>query len=502
MRGAAEEMPLRSLLGKTLDSKSPMRLNVLKLPTLLLAVALVLAPGMIVGPWIGHDGAARAADAEPACPANQVAGPPEADAPRANPSPVSRHELANILCTPAFHDLPFDIKDIKIEKGDTFKERLIKSGLSPEIAAQIIKLAKPYFNFGRIKANQKFKLWLNANNEFERIVYPINEVDRLVISKDFKVTRERLELGNLQSLLMKAMPTPAWTDSTKGYNYYRGAIVNNFLDSAKDAGMSREQAIVMTKIFGHAVFNRLHPGDRFSIVTEMGESPLEEGKIVAAMIEVKGKPQYMFLYEEKDKSGYYNHLGQIVEKRKFITPIRYKRISSIFTYRRFHPILGSYRPHLGVDFAASSGTPIVASADGVVQTMGYNGGFGNSVTLKHLASDFSSMYNHLSGYAKGIKKGGKIKQGQVIGYCGSTGLSTGPHLDYRVFKADKAVDPLKVTSLGGLPLRDIKKFEEFKKLMKAELGRDLPYGPPKPYFNPNKAKTKTAVPENTEQLEY
>ena len=132
-------------------------------------------------------------------------------------------------------------------------------------------------------------------------------------------------------------------------------------------------------------------------------------------------------------------------------PLKYRRISSRFTYRRRHPILRTVRPHLGVDFAAPSGTIVRAAADGTVIFRGRNGGFGNFIKLRH-ANDYETWYGHLKGYAKGIVRGRKVKQGQVIGYVGTTGLSTGPHLDYRMKHRGTMVNPLTQKFLPGKPL--------------------------------------------------
>ena len=134
-------------------------------------------------------------------------------------------------------------------------------------------------------------------------------------------------------------------------------------------------------------------------------------------------------------------------------PLNYKRISSHFTYARKHPIYKTVRPHTGVDYAAPMGTPVVAIGDGVVQFKAYKGGGGNTIKIKH-NSTYTTAYLHLSGYAKGLAVGQRVKQGQVIGYVGSTGSSTGPHLDFRVWKNGAPVDPLKLESPPAIPIPD------------------------------------------------
>ena len=156
------------------------------------------------------------------------------------------------------------------------------------------------------------------------------------------------------------------------------------------------------------------------------------------------------------------------------SPISFRnyRISSRFTYGRMHPILKIRRPHLGIDYAAPSGTPVQAVADGTVRFAGKKGGYGNYIEIRH-ANSYTTMYGHLKGFAKGIKAGKKVKQGQTIGYVGSTGLSTGPHLDFRVKEKNKFVDFLKMknrnSAVRDVPKEQRKEFEELKVLYLKEL---------------------------------
>jgi murein DD-endopeptidase MepM/ murein hydrolase activator NlpD len=154
-------------------------------------------------------------------------------------------------------------------------------------------------------------------------------------------------------------------------------------------------------------------------------------------------------------------------------PLKYSRISSRFTYRRLHPVHRVYRAHTGVDYAAPSGTPVMAVADGVVVFKGWGGGGGNTLKIKH-AGNLQSGYLHLRGYAKGIKQGSRVSQGDVIGYVGSTGTSTGPHLDFRLWRNGTPIDPLKVPSEPSEPIKkeNIEPFEYVRERIMAELRGD------------------------------
>jgi murein DD-endopeptidase MepM/ murein hydrolase activator NlpD len=386
---------------------------------------------------------------------------------------------------PRFSDPPIHVCEHTISKNDSLSQKLQSDGVPYSLILQWVDISKDMYDFSRVRPGQSYCLWKTKDDDFVRLSYQINSREELVIAKKsngYNVSRQYVDPG-LDGERDGSYPWPEWTDDEKGYNYYRGSIKNNFYSSAIKSGMTPAQAMIMIKIFSDVNFSRdLQAGDNFSVVTEMGENPYEEGPIVGAMLEVNGKPHYMYRYSEKDSSGYYNEKGKSLKKSTFICPIRYKRISSLFTYRRYHPILHTYRPHLGVDFAAPTGTSIWASADGVVERIGYRGGFGHSVTIRH-QNGVKSMYNHLSRYKKGLKKGQKVKQGHTIAYCGSTGMSTGPHLDYRVFKEGKAVNPLKITSLGGTPVKDTKSFDAFRKKMDYELKAEVPLGPPLAYFH-------------------
>jgi murein DD-endopeptidase MepM/ murein hydrolase activator NlpD len=150
-------------------------------------------------------------------------------------------------------------------------------------------------------------------------------------------------------------------------------------------------------------------------------------------------------------SGYYTPTGESLRRAFLKSPLEFTRISSTFSFGRRHPILGGVRPHLAVDYAAPQGTPVWSVADGVVEAAGWSGGNGNMVIVRHRAN-FKTMYNHLSGFGKGIRAGAPVRQRQVVGYVGMTGLATGPHLDYRIIKDGQFVNPLKQTFLPGKPI--------------------------------------------------
>ena len=202
----------------------------------------------------------------------------------------------------------------------------------------------------------------------------------------------------------------------------------------------------------------------------------EYGKVLAASYRSGNRELMAFYFEDADGYGdYYTPDGSSVRRTFLRAPVKYRRISSRYTKRRFHPILKRVRPHEGIDYAAPTGTPVWSVADGTVIYRGWNGGFGRLVKIRH-NNGYVSFYGHLSRYGAGLKVGAKVSQRQVIGYVGSTGLSTGPHLDYRLKIAGHFVDPLRVRfpKGTGVPVTARDRFAELKQLRMAELRRDPP----------------------------
>ncbi len=239
--------------------------------------------------------------------------------------------------------------------------------------------------------------------------------------------------------------------------FIKGVIEDNLFDSIIRCGEKCELAIQFAEIFAWDVdfVHDIRKGDTFKIIFEkryLDGKFVGYGKILAAQIKVKGKDYDAYWFESNNGTkGYYNSKGIPVEKYFLRAPLKYTYISSRYSYRRFHPILKVYRPHLGVDFAAPYGTPIKSVADGIVIRKGYDREGGNFVKIRH-KNGYITIYNHMSRFAKGLRVGKKVRQGEVIGYVGTTGLATGPHLDFRVKKNGRFINPLKLPSIPKKPL--------------------------------------------------
>lgn len=251
--------------------------------------------------------------------------------------------------------------------------------------------------------------------------------------------------------------------------YVEGKVKVNFFNSVLATNERAIFAIRLADVFTYDIdFAReIRDGDTFSALVEKQYKEgqfIGYGRIIGATFVNKGKKYEAFLYhdsEEDQKISYYNRNGDALQKAFLRTPVHFTRISSHYTMARKHPILGYTRPHQGVDYAAPKGTPVMAVADGEVTRAAYTGGYGHLIILKHKGK-LESQYAHLSGYAKGIKRGANVSQGQVIGYVGSTGLSTGPHLDFRIKKNGSFVNPEEIIIPNKLPIND-KEIPTYKK---------------------------------------
>ncbi len=233
-----------------------------------------------------------------------------------------------------------------------------------------------------------------------------------------------------------------------------GIIESSLYQAVADAGISPDLAMELSEIFAWQIsFFHLQPKDDFSIVFEdhivNGQSIATE--IKGARMRHKGKEFFAFYFPSDSVSGFYDETGRALKRPFLRAPIEYKRISSGYSLNRFHPVQKRYKPHLGTDFAAPAGTPTVATANGTVTHAGYTRGNGNYVKIRH-NDTYNTGYLHMSKFAKGIRPGVRVQQGQLIGYVGSTGLATGPHVCYRFWKNGRQVDAMKVTMPPSQPL--------------------------------------------------
>ena len=361
----------------------------------------------------------------------------------------------------------FSYKSFIIQKGDTFKKILNKVDL-PESEIKIIN-----FNLSK----QKF---VNKLFEGQKIEFKIDN------TKPVKVLEIILEKSKLKHMVFFRSERDSNTfefkeieKNLKKINIYKEAQIKNSLyASATDVNIPPNIIIDFARIYGFQIdFQRdIWKNDIFQIVYESfagskGQT-LDTGNILYANLILQGKDNSLYLFKTKDGFEHFDEYGKSVKKSLMKTPINGARLSSSFGMRK-HPILGFNKMHRGTDFAAPMGTPIMASGDGKVIRARWCGGGGNCVKIKH-NSTFTTVYAHMSKFARGIKEGVKVRQGQIIGYVGSTGLSTGPHLHYEVIVNGKKVNSqtLKLPS-GKVLKKDERKMFELRKIklnvLKAEL---------------------------------
>ncbi len=329
---------------------------------------------------------------------------------------------------------------VALKSNETLYSVLESFGLPPIEILDISKAAAGLCDLRRLKEGDVFKV-TTVDDEFTRLEFGFSELEAIVVEKgDY-------DAGSGEKYLASRFEIPHEV-VTKAVS---GTIESSLYEDGMRAGATPNIIMGLTDVFAWDVdfATEIRKGDSFSVlyesvVTEEGEKIRD--KILAAEI-ISGGEEYSAYYY-KDKSGrgdYYNAEGTTLSKALLKSPLRYRRISSYFSKKRFHPILKRYKAHHGVDYAAPTGTPIEAAGDGTVVYAGWKSGYGNFIVIKH-NSKYTTAYGHLSRLAKGIRKWAKVKQAQVIGYVGSTGISTGPHLHYEVRVRGKMVNPLTVKS--------------------------------------------------------
>ena len=345
-------------------------------------------------------------------------------------------------------------------------------------------LSKPGDNFQviidklNISKKEKKEILLSIKNEEKLKVLRINQkflfkLDNLLPNKviEFKIETDKkneilfTKLSNDKSFEVKNIEK----NFKKKLAYKETLIKTSLYNDALQIGISPNVIIEFARLYGFQIdFQRdIWKNDSFQIIYEEfineDKKVVDTGNIIFANLNLQNTDYQLYKYEyDKDKIDYFDENGKSVKKTLMKTPINGARLSSSYGKRK-HPILGYTKMHLGTDFAAPTGTPIMASGDGQVTKVGWCGGGGNCVKIKH-NSTYQTVYAHMSKFGRGIKKGRRVKQGQIIGYVGSTGLSTGPHLHYEVIENGKKINSQKLKLPSGKILKgeDRRKFEVSK----------------------------------------
>ena len=380
------------------------------------------------------------------------------------PTPAFQKAL---LDHPAHGEAPLDLEGVQppepfeIRRGQTLGGLFRDLGLEPADASAAIGALGEHVEVRRIRAGEEGFARYDTEGQLTDFVLRLAGKGRVALA--------RAEEGWRSS----------WHEVVREETLERvvGQLEGSLIGTIQDAGGPAELAYAMSRVLQWDLdFNRdLRTGDHFQVLFE--EVTLDGryagvGDVLAVVYENRGRRLEAYRYAD----GYYDGEGRPSQKMFLRSPLPFTRVTSRFSRSRFHPVLKRYRPHYGVDYGAPRGTPVRATAHGVVDFVGRNGGAGKMVRLRH-ANRYETSYLHLSGYAKGLRRGQRVSQGDVIGYVGSTGLSTGPHLDYRVKKNGTWIDPLSLRNTPAQPIaqQDLPRFLARRDALREALnGADLP----------------------------
>lgn len=345
------------------------------------------------------------------------------------------------------HGIPVDMysEEIgEIGEGDYFSVIMERLGVSQTVAGELIEAGKGIFDVKSMRVGNQYHAYYEPDTTGDdRLAYFVYDRDRrsVVVFSLEEPPRVYVNEKDVQTTI----------------HYNEVEIGSSLWYDTQKAGCSPLLALKLSDIYAWSIdFFGLQKGDSYKVVYELEECEGEVasvGNIYYASFNHAGKEYQAYYFDDGTKGGnkYWNEKGEGSRKAFLKAPLKYSRVSSGFTYARRHPITRRVQPHTGVDYAAPKGTPVVSVADGVVQSAKYEGAGGNTVRIRH-AQNYRTAYLHLSKYAKGIKAGSHVSQGQVIGYVGSTGRSTGPHLDFRIWHNNVPQNPLKMISPPAEPL--------------------------------------------------
>lgn len=343
----------------------------------------------------------------------------------------------------------------KIKRNQLLGDILLDYNVPANLIHQLSKISRSVFDVRKIVPDKKYTVICNADSlkTARALVYEPNPVEYVVIrfGDSLSVDLQKREVSTTERSVA-------------------GIINTNLSQTIEELGISHELTNKFVDIFAWQVdFQRLQKGDKFKIIYE--ENQVEGvtvgiNKISAVYFEHFGNPYYAFPYDQGEGLDYFDEEGNSLRKALLKYPIEFTRISSRYSARRFHPVRKVYRAHLGTDFAAPTGTPIRSVGDGVVLEAQYKSNNGNYVKIRHNGT-YTTQYLHMSNIAQGVRAGTRVRQGQTIGYVGSTGLATGPHLCYRFWKNGVQVDALKVELPPSQPVEE--QYREAFEIVKQEL---------------------------------
>ena len=369
----------------------------------------------------------------------------------------------------------------QVRYGDNLQGILAKHQVDRNVAYKITQAFQTAFDVRRIKPGKKYSLFLDSLSVVQAFEYYPEKEQTVRVLRD--------STGEFRAILQKR-------PLVKKVRSIKGRVRTTLYEAILDLGEKPDLIIAFSDVFQWDVDFFIDPriGDEFRIVYEKyylldPQQPdslgafIRFGRILAGQYTLEGKPLTAIYFDNTPGgSGYYDLDGRSFQKTFLKSPLNYRRISSYFSGARRHPILKKVRAHYAIDYAAPMGTPISAAADGTIIDKGYNKGVGNYIKIRHKNPRYVTLYGHMSRFARGIRKGAKVKQRDVIGYVGQTGLATGPHLHYAFYENGRPINPLKIKNTSGDPIlaQNRERFERVKKdlLMRLMAAREPGYRSP------------------------
>ena len=319
----------------------------------------------------------------------------------------------------------------KIKSGETFDKILKEYSINKNEIIEIKESLLKKVNINKLNTNQKIQFVVDqTNNKIKEFIFQISNTEKIYLSKDNGETKFNQKILTVEL--------------DKKVIFKENTILQSLYKAATDQNIPPNTIIEFARIYGFQVdFQRdIRKDDKFQIMYEVfidkNKKVIETGEIIFANLKLSGQDNSLYYFNKEDVIGHYDKNGKSVQKALMKTPINGARLSSSFGLRK-HPIDGFTKMHRGTDFAAPKGTPIMASGNGIIKKVGWCGGGGNCIKIRH-NSTYETVYAHMSKFARGMKTGVRVKQGQTIGFVGSTGKSTGPHLHYEVIVNGKKVN--------------------------------------------------------------
>lgn len=353
----------------------------------------------------------------------------------------------NIALAPQAFDDTYFVREDRVQRGDSISSLLARLEIQDETAFRFLREnPSTQIIFRQLRPGKTITAHVGVNGELKALIFPLNSTD---LATDQALFIERRD-GQLRTYT-RALPLERQVQMKSG------EIRQSLFGATDDADIPDQIALQMADIFGGDIdfHTDLRRGDRFSVVYEtlhhLGK-PVRTGRILAAEFVNDGHTyRATWFAAEEGRGAYYTPEGKSLRKAFLRSPLEFSRVSSGFTMARYHPIQNRWRAHKGVDYAAPTGTRIKASSDGVVEFIGNQGGYGKVIILRHQGK-YTTLYGHLSGFANGLHTGDRVSQGEIIGYVGSTGWSTGPHLHYEFRINGVHQNPLSVALPTEIPL--------------------------------------------------